>query len=119
MLRAGCCSYLLKDIHPDELEKALNEINKTGYYNADAANINFRRLIKHELEGNIELNEREKKFLQLASTDATYKQIALEMCLSERTIDGYREVLFKKFNVQSRVGLIMEALRKSIIQLNT
>ena len=119
MLKAGCCAYLLKDIHPDELEKALNEINKTGYYNADAANINFRRLLKHQQEENIELNEREKAFLQLASTDATYKQIASEMYLSERTVDGYREVLFKKFNVQSRVGLVMEALRRNIIQLNT
>ncbi|HRN48389.1 MAG TPA: response regulator transcription factor, partial [Niabella sp.] len=45
MFRAGCCGYLLKDTHPNELEKALDEINKRGYYNADAGNINFRRLI--------------------------------------------------------------------------
>src|SRR5882724_6303084 len=37
MLRAGCCAYLLKDIHPDELEKALVEIYSKGYYNADAS----------------------------------------------------------------------------------
>ena len=30
MIRAGCCAYLLKDIHPNELEKALDEINKIG-----------------------------------------------------------------------------------------
>jgi len=36
MIRAGCCAYLLKDIHPNELEKALDEINIKGYYNADA-----------------------------------------------------------------------------------
>src|SRR5450759_2174707 len=32
MIRAGCCAYLLKDIHPNELEKALDEINSKGYY---------------------------------------------------------------------------------------
>jgi len=48
MLKAGCCAYLLKDIHPDELERALLEIKNKGYYNADAANINYRRLIIHE-----------------------------------------------------------------------
>jgi DNA-binding NarL/FixJ family response regulator len=118
MLRAGCCAYLLKDIHPAELEKALNEITQTGYYNADAANINYRRLLKHRQEEYTELNDNEMVFLQLACTDATYKQIATEMHLSVRTVDGYREVLFKKFNVQSRVGMVMEALRKNLIRLN-
>jgi DNA-binding NarL/FixJ family response regulator len=117
MIKAGCCAYLLKDIHPDELEKALNEIMTIGYYNADAANINYRRLL-HQQEENAEINDKEILFLQLASTDATYKQIASEMCLSIRTVDGYRDLLFKKFNVQSRVGLVMEALRKNLIQLN-
>lgn len=117
MLRAGCCAYLLKDIHPDELEKALIEINSTGHYNADAANINFRRLLTYQNDESLNINEREKTFLQLASSDATYKQIASEMCLSERTIDGYRETLFRKFNVQSRVGLVLEALRRNIVQL--
>ncbi|PTQ98233.1 LuxR family two component transcriptional regulator [Mucilaginibacter yixingensis] len=117
MLKAGCCAYLLKDIHPDELEKALNEVYANGFYNADAANVNFRRLLKYKMEDAPEINEREKRFLQLASSDATYKQIASEMCLSERTIDGYREALFRKFNVQSRVGLVLEALRRNIVQL--
>ena len=39
------------------------------------------------------------------------------MNLAERTIDGYREALFKKFNVQSRVGLCLEALRKGLVKL--
>src|SRR5580658_6324282 len=48
MLKAGCCAYLLIDIHPNELEQALIQINQHGYYNADAANINYRRLIRHQ-----------------------------------------------------------------------
>jgi len=31
MIKAGCCAYLLKDTHPNELEKALNEIYTKGY----------------------------------------------------------------------------------------
>lgn len=117
MLKAGCCAYLLKDIHPDELEKALKEVNTSGFYNGDAANVNFRRLLKYKMDDGPEINEKEKRFLQLASSDATYKEIASEMCLSERTIDGYREVLFRKFNVQSRVGLVLEAVRRNIVRL--
>jgi DNA-binding NarL/FixJ family response regulator len=119
MIRAGCCAYLLKDIHPDELEKALEEINKQGYYNADTYNINYRRLIAQagRPESN-PLSEKEKKFLQLACSDLTYKQIASQMFLSERTIDGYRESVFQKLKVRSRVGMVLEAIRLKIVRIS-
>ncbi len=118
MLKAGCCAYLLKDTHPSELEKALDEINRKGYYNADAGNINFRRLlIKADEKPEFNLTSKELIFLKHACSELTYKQIAAEMNLSERTVDGYREALFKKFNVQSRVGLCLEAIRKEIVSL--
>jgi DNA-binding NarL/FixJ family response regulator len=118
MLRAGCSSYLLKDIHPDELERALTEVATKGFYNADAANINFRRLINRT--GNFQtsgFSEREINFLQLACSDRTYRQIAAEMHLSERTIDGYRESLFEKLKVQSRVGMALEAIRRNLVTI--
>ncbi|WP_367866642.1 response regulator [Pedobacter sp. WC2423] len=116
MIKAGCCAYLLKDTHPNELEKALNEIYIKGQYNADVSNINFRRLLNHKPNVPL-LNEKEKVFLKLACSDLTYKQIASLMFLSERTIDGYREKLFEKLNVQSRVGMVLEAIRKNIVKL--
>ncbi|MGC4235000.1 MAG: response regulator transcription factor [Niabella sp.] len=118
MFKAGCCGYLLKDTHPNELEKALDEISRKGFYNADAGNINFRRiLMKADEKEDIQISPKEMIFLQYACSDLTYKQIATEMYLSERTIDGYRESLFRKFNVQSRVGLCLEALRKEFVKL--
>jgi DNA-binding NarL/FixJ family response regulator len=116
MIKAGCCAYLLKDTHPNELEKALNEINERGYYNADVSNINYRRLLQAEKEA-IVMSDNEKKFLEYACSDMTYKQIADKMHLSERTIDGYRQSLFQKLNVQSRVGLALEAIRKDLVKL--
>jgi DNA-binding NarL/FixJ family response regulator len=118
MIRAGCCAYLLKDIHPDELERALLEIYKSGYYNADVSNINYRRLLKKTQDDEkMNISGREMDFLKLACSDFTYKQIADQMHLAERTIDGYRESLFYKLNVQSRVGMVLEALRKGIVSL--
>ncbi len=118
MIKAGCCAYLLKDTHPNELEKALQEVVTKGYYNADVSNINFRRLlVKSGEQSAVVLTEKEKQFLSYACSELTYKQIAAEMHLSERTIDGYREALFQKFHVQSRVGLCLEALRKGFAKL--
>lgn len=117
MFKAGCCAYLLKDTHPSELEKALAEVDEKGYYNADMRNVNFRRLLTHATVKEITLTDREKQFLTYACSELTYKQIASEMELAERTIDGYREALFAKFQVQSRVGLCLEALRKGYASL--
>ena len=118
MIKAGCCAYLLKDIHPDELDKALHEIYSKGYYNADAANINFRRLLQHQQkQDELQLSDKEKQFLKLACSDATYKQIAGTMNVSERTVDGYRENLFRKLSVQSRTGMALEAIRRNLVSL--
>jgi DNA-binding NarL/FixJ family response regulator len=40
------------------------------------------------------------------------------MHLSERTIDGYRESLFGKLNVKSRVGMALEAIRRELVPLS-
>lgn len=118
MIKAGCCAYLLKDTHPNELEKALHEIIDRGYYNADVSNVNYRRLLQvQQEEQKLHLSDRERTFLKMSCSELTYKQIAAEMCVSERTVDGYRESLFEKLRVQSRVGMCLEALRKELVRL--
>lgn len=57
------------------------------------------------------------EFLRLACSEKAYKEIAKEMHLSERTIDGYRDSLFKKLNITSRVGLVMYAIRNHIVKI--
>lgn len=117
MIQAGCCAYLVKDIHPLELEKAINEIMETGFYNSDFRHRNYVQLLTEASREAIKLNEMEMQFLRLACSDLTYKQIADKMNKAERTVDGYRESLFDKLNVQSRVGLALEAVRLKLVTL--
>jgi len=118
MLRAGCCAYIPKRIHPTELEKALTEIYQTGYYNADLFNINHRRLIAREKEEKLlQLTGRERQFLALACSDLTYRQVADRMQVAERTVDGYRESVFGKLKVCSRVGMAVEAIRRNLVKI--
>jgi len=118
MFRAGCCAYILKDIHPDTLDEALKQVYEKGYFNSDASNLHFRRLLAAaDSESNLHVTQKEQEFLKLACSDMTYREIAAQMHLSERTIDGYRESLFHKLHVQSRVGLVLEALRRDLVSL--
>jgi Response regulator containing a CheY-like receiver domain and an HTH DNA-binding domain len=70
-----------------------------------------RKIAKHVSE----LNVREIEFLKLVCTEMTYKEIAGKMFLSVRTIDGYRDTLFEKLDVKSRVGLVLYAIKNKIV----
>ncbi len=66
----------------------------------------------------IKVNDTEITFLKLACTELTYKEIAHKMFKSPRTIDGYRDDLFQKLNVKTRVGLVLYAIKNGIININ-
>jgi DNA-binding NarL/FixJ family response regulator len=118
MIKAGCCAYLLKGVHPTELERALEEVHQFGYYNGDSFNVNHRRLSQRSAsQHELHLTEREIKFLQLSCSELTYKEIASQLFVSERTVDGYRESVFEKMKVHSRVGMVLEAIKLKIIRL--
>ncbi len=116
MLRAGCCSYLFKDIHPNELEHALDEVHRFGYYNPA---ISYQKLMSsaQQTDSSLHLTEKELYFLKLSCSDMSYRDISSIMNLSERTIDGYRASMFTKLNVQSRTGMALEAIRKGFVKL--
>lgn len=118
MIRAGCCAYLTKDIEPLDLEIALRETHTLGFYNSDVRYRNYMRLLREAQQTTaIQLTDVEQQFLELACSDRTYKEVADKMNKAERTVDGYREKLFDKFNVQSRVGLVIEGIREGFLKI--
>lgn len=125
MIRSGCRGYLLKDCSQAELHRALTEILERGFYYSDFVTGKLIHTI-HKEEKNppqhFKLSEREMEFIKFAASEMTYKEIATTMKLSERTIDGYREALFDKLQVKSRVGLVLFSIRYGWVnadQMNT
>jgi DNA-binding NarL/FixJ family response regulator len=123
MIRNGSRGYILKDAEPTDLQLAFREVLSTGYYYNDqltrrlVMSINALANEKSELSKLLRLTDREQEFIRLCCSEKSYQQIAGEMFLSERTIDGYRENLFKKFNVSTRVGLVIYAIKNGIVKL--
>jgi DNA-binding NarL/FixJ family response regulator len=123
MLKNGARGYILKDIDTFEFRRALDSLVSKGYYYSEVIANKLVSAVNH-LDGPeqpvrslIMLNDREIEFLKLACTEMTYKEIAEKMYLSARTIDGYRDALFEKLNVKSRVGLVMYAIRSGIVNV--
>lgn len=120
MVKAGAKGYLQKNIHPMELHEGLRRMISTGFYFPDWATSHLMTSIAskettNHLQG---LSDREIEFLRYVCTDLTYKEIAEKMFCSPRTIDGYRDALFEKLNVKSRVALALFAVKEGIYDID-
>jgi len=124
MIRYGAKGYVLKEAEPKELKQAFDEVLAEGYFYNDAITRKIMKSLsmlandKNSVGMNERLNERELQFLQMACSEKSYHEIAAEMFLSERTIDGYRESLFRKCKVNTRVGLVLFAIKNDLVQIS-
>ena len=124
MLKNGAKGYILKDSEPHELRTALDSLVAKGIYLNELMCSNIIHCMNNQFEEDqetfkrkAELTERESEFLKRICSDMSYKQIADTMFLSPRTIDGYRDALFQKLNVQTRIGLVLYAIRNDIVSI--
>jgi DNA-binding NarL/FixJ family response regulator len=119
MLKNGARGYILKDSHPSELKAAIESLAAKGFYYSEMVTGRLMRTIMDD-EGKAvdeSLTEKELEFLKLSATEMTYKEIAEQMHLSPRTIDGYRDAIFEKLNIKSRVGLVLYAIKNGIVKI--
>lgn len=118
LLQVGVKGFLKKDIHPSELKFAIRTVMEYGYYytnNTTGKLVNlFRKSQEQSSLLRTMLNDMEIRFLRLACSEMTYKEIAAEMHLNPRAVDNLRDNLFEKLDVKSRVGLAMYAIRHGI-----
>jgi DNA-binding NarL/FixJ family response regulator len=122
MFKAGARGYLLKDVEPEELHAAITDVMTSGFYFSDfdltktydsGQSLNLDQSIEHLNN----ITDRELEFLKLNCSDLPYKAIAEQMEVSTRTIDGYRDALFRKLKVHTRVGLVLFAIKHKIVIL--
>ncbi len=122
MLKLGVKGYISKDVEPHELAEALHSIVNKGYYFTDFITGKLVHSLQLENQngksnGSVPFTDRELSFLKLACTEMTYNEIASSMYLSPKTIDGYRDALFEKLKVKSRIGLVLYAIKNGIVQV--
>jgi two-component system invasion response regulator UvrY len=122
MLQNGAKGYILKDSEAVELRSALDAVRDKGFYYSEMVTgklihaVNIAGDTGKSIGVTVSLSERETDFLKLVSTELTYKEIAERMSLSPRTIDGYRDALFEKLGVRTRVGLAVYAIKQGIFR---
>ena len=117
MLRNGAKGYLLKDIQPILLKKALDTVIEQGFFHTQEVTNTLMKSLNSDTEDSVQLKDNELQFIKLACEEKTYKEIADIMCKSHKTIDGYRQHLFEILEVKNRIGLVMYAIKNGIVEI--
>ena len=120
MLRLGAKGYLLKNADPDELKEALDSVLKKDFYLSEYISgkiISGLHKSADQPQEPVTLTDKEKEFLRWICSEMTYKDIAAKMFVSPRTIDDYRNNLFDKLKVRTRVGLVLYAIKHGLANI--
>jgi DNA-binding NarL/FixJ family response regulator len=123
MLKSGAKGYILKDSEPGELRTAMESVLNKGFYYSEMVTGRLMRTItdmddeQSSTKKLLNLSDREVDFLKFACSEMTYKEIASQMHLSPRTIDGYRDALFEKLDIKTRTGLAIYAIKNGVVKI--
>lgn len=123
LLEAGAAGYLLKDVHTDELIKAIRAVyaGESVLHPAIARKVVNRfaqPTDKRKIESAVEqLTERELEVLKSAAKGMTNRQIANALALSIHTVQTHLSNIFGKLGVGSRTEAVLYGLRKGWLTL--
>ncbi|WP_223233384.1 response regulator transcription factor [Chitinophaga sp. CF418] len=61
------------------------------------------------------MSDKERELLPHFCSEATYREIAAQLFLSPRTVEGHANTIMEKLNVRNRIGLVLLAQKKGWI----
>lgn len=114
-LSSGAQAYLLKNVEPEELQKAILTVVKGGkYFNSTVSAIVMENLSKAEPEEEA-LTPRELEVLTFICRGMSNHQIASELFISIRTVEKHRVNVLRKMQAVNTADLVRKAIEKGII----
>ncbi len=120
LIECGAHGYLVKDSDPQEVHDAiLSAHNKGSYINERTLKAIQHKMGKKTKPTRIDVNitRREEEILQLVCQQYTAEEIARKLFLSVKTVNGHRNNLLQKTGSRNVTGLVLYAVRNSIIKI--
>lgn len=121
LMENGANGYLLKNAEPDEIRRSIYSVHENGYYFNDLVNkallkkLVLKNNLKPSFNQNIDLTEREQEVLKMICEEKTAAEIAKEIFLSPRSVEGIRQRLIEKIGVRNTAGLVMFAVKNGLV----
>lgn len=129
VIKAGAAGYLLKDIEPGLLVKAIRTVfeGESFIYPTLAKKLfgEFNRLEKRKQDEAVQrerrreetLTYREVEVLQMICKGLSNQEIAQTLFLSEKTVKNHLTNIFRKINVTDRTQAVLYAIKQKIVSI--
>jgi DNA-binding NarL/FixJ family response regulator len=116
-LSNGAEAYIVKDISPPELLRAIKTVaDGQSYVDPRVAGGLLRRRSLNAGKPDImELSAREAEVLKLIAEGLANKQISARLHLSEKTVKNHVSRIFSKLNISARTQAAVHAIRAGIV----
>ena len=118
LVAAGIEGYVLKNIEPGELVRAIHAVvHGEAYLHPDVMKKILTR-IQPQYSPSVSLTPRELEVLEWMATPNTYKQIAVQLSVSEETIRSHAKNILEKMKQPNRAQAVLAAMKMRLIGLN-
>ena len=119
-IQAGASSYLLKDVSPDDLVDAIRAVHHgESRLHPDIT----RKLMDQVAQGKAvtqkapveQLTDREMDVVRLVALGKNNREIAQELCISEKTVKTHISNILGKLNLEQRTQLAIYAIKNKLV----
>jgi DNA-binding NarL/FixJ family response regulator len=118
LVAAGIEGYVLKNIEPGELVRAIHGVvHGEAYLHPDVMKKVISRM-QPQRSSVIPLTPRELEILEWMASPNTYKQIAAQLCVSEETVRSHAKNILEKMKQPNRAQAVLTAMRIGLIKLS-
>lgn len=116
----GVDGYILKDVSPDELNRAIRMVAQSQVYiHAEVTRaLLIRKRVPKQESIEVNLTPRESEVLQLLATSATYQEIGKQLSISEETVRTHAKGILAKLEQPNRTMAVLTAIRLGLIDLD-
>jgi DNA-binding NarL/FixJ family response regulator len=120
MLEAGALGYLVKNAEKDEVLEAIKTVYQQEPFYCKQTSTKLAQLIAkskynhRQAKNRVEFGEKEIEIIILICKEFTNKEIADQLFLSVRTVEGYRQKLQEKMQVKNSIGIVIYAIQNGI-----
>ena len=124
MLEAGAKGYLLKNAHKNEIIAAVESVHRNQTYYCNHTSRKLTKMIAessfnpHRRHVQPDFSERELSVIRFICQELSNREIALQLKLSVRTIEGYRERIQEKISARNAAGIVVYAIKNRIYQID-
>lgn len=121
LMENGAHGYLLKNAEPQEIRRAVMEVQEKGYYLNNFVNrillkrAHARQKVVPTLTNEITLNDKERDVLKYICMEFTAQEIAQKMSISPRTVEAIKDRLMERFGSKNTAGLVFFAVKNNLV----